>query len=459
MGAIVNDLIDRVGIENVPAILDKIKEFGFRYATFSGVTWGLNDVVIPEGKQNVLDASRKQADEVESQYAEGLLSEDERKRKIIETWQDAKNQIEKLIPASLNENGSVHDMVMSGARGSLSQITQMAGMKGLITNTAGETIEFPILSCSKEGLTPIEYFITTHGSRKGLTDTALNTAKAGYLTRKLFVVAQDTMIIEEDCGTKDGIWIDRDSGNGVAISLAKVAKGRVVAADITNENDKVIFKRGTLLTKNDAQKIEDLGIKKVYVRSPMTCRTVGGVCSQCYGYDLGFNRLIDIGEAVGTIAAQAIGEPGTQLTMRTFHSGGTAQIGGDITQGLPRVEEIFEKRAPKNPAAVAHVDGVVGEIVDTGKEKTITLIPETGEKTKTKSKKKGDTDYSVSYNRVITVKVGEVVKRGDVMTDGSVDIDELFKYGDTSGPKNTSRLRFPSSTNSKANRFPESTSK
>jgi len=264
-----------------------------------------------------------------------------------------------------------------------------------------------------------------------LTDTALNTAKAGYLTRKLFVVAQDTMIIEEDCGTKDGIWIDRDSGNGVAISLARVAKGRVVAADITNENGKVIFKRGTLLTKNDAQKIEDLGIKKVYVRSPMTCKTVGGICSQCYGYDLGFNRLIDIGEAVGTIAAQAIGEPGTQLTMRTFHSGGTAQIGGDITQGLPRVEEIFEKRAPKNPAAVAHVDGVVGEIIDTGKEKTITLIPETGEKakTKTKSKKKGDTDYSVSYNRVITVKVGEAVKRGDVMTDGSVDIDELFKYG------------------------------
>ena len=429
MGAIVNDLIDKIGIDNVPAVLDKIKEFGFRYATFSGVTWGINDVVIPEAKNTVISASRKQAEEIGVQFSEGLFSEDERKRKIIETWQDAKNKIEKLIPASLNENGPVHDMVMSGARGSLSQITQMAGMKGLITNTAGNTIEFPILSCSKEGLTPIEYFITTHGSRKGLTDTALNTAKAGYLTRKLFVVAQDTMIAEEDCGTKEGIWLDRDNGSGVTVSLARVAKGRVVAEDVTDSAGKVIFKRGTLLTKNDAQKVEDLGIKRVFVRSPMTCKTVGGVCSQCYGYDLGFNKLIDIGEAVGTIAAQAIGEPGTQLTMRTFHSGGTAQVGGDITQGLPRVEEIFEKRAPKNPAAVAHVDGIVGEITDSGKEKMITIIPELGEKTKSKSKKKGDTDYPVSYNRVISVKVGDAVKRGDVMTDGSVDIDELFKYG------------------------------
>jgi DNA-directed RNA polymerase subunit beta' len=425
MGQIVNDLIDRYGIENIPQIMDRIKEFGFKYATYSGVTWGIDDVQIPAGRAAVLAESHKMADAALEQYNEGLLSSDERKRKMIEIWQDAKAQIEKLIPATLDKNGSVHDMVMSGARGSLAQIVQMAGMKGLITNTQGETIEFPILSCSKEGLTPIEYFITTHGSRKGLTDTALNTAKAGYLTRKLFVVAQDTMISEEDCNTKDGIWVKKDAGNGLEIPISKNIKGRTLAADVSDKDGNVLFKRNHLLTKDEAVKIEDANIVEVYVRSPMTCRAINGICSHCYGFDLGKNKLIEVGEAVGTVAGQAIGEPGTQLTMRTFHTGGTAQIGGDITQGLPRVEEVFEKRSPKNPAVVIRIDGMVSEITDNGKEKVIIITPETP----TKSKKKADTEYSVSYNRVLFVKIGDTVKKGEIITDGSADIDEVFKYG------------------------------
>ena len=351
---------------------------------------------------------------------------------MIEIWQGAKGKIEKLIPETLDKNGSVHDMVMSGARGSLAQIVQMAGMKGLITNTAGDTIEFPILSCSKEGLTPIEYFITTHGSRKGLTDTALNTAKAGYLTRKLFVVAQDTMIGEEDCGTKDCIWVKRDSGNGLEVPLSKTIKGRIAADDIVTANGKTLFKKGHLLTKDDAVKVEEAGITETYVRSPMTCRSVVGICAHCYGHDLGRNKMVEVGEAVGTVAAQAIGEPGTQLTMRTFHTGGTAQIGGDITQGLPRVEEVFEKRSPKNPATLVRVDGVISEIQDTGKEKIVTVLPDVA----SKSKKKGETEYTVNYNRIILVKVGDKVKKGDIITDGSADIDEVFTYGGREAAQN-----------------------
>ncbi|MES2436712.1 MAG: DNA-directed RNA polymerase subunit beta' [Patescibacteria group bacterium] len=432
MQAIVTDLIDIYGIENVPAILDRVKEFGFKYATHSGTTWGIDDVVIPKGKPKVIEAARARADVVLSQYNDGLLSQEERARMMIEIWQDAKGQIEKLIPESLDPNGSVSDMVMSGARGSLAQIVQMAGMKGLITNTAGETIEFPIISNSKEGLTPIEYFITTHGSRKGLTDTALNTAKAGYLTRKLFVVAQDTMISEEDCGTKKGINVRKDSGSGLEVPVSKIIRGRTLALDAVTASGEVLFKRGHLLTKDESMKIEEAGIQEVCVRSPMTCESASGICAHCYGNDLGKNKLIEIGEAVGTVAGQAIGEPGTQLTMRTFHSGGTAQIGGDITQGLPRVEEVFEKRSPKNPAVVIHADGLVAEIKDTGKEKIITILPDEGEKPKaktTKTKKKNDNEYSVSYNRVILVKAGDKVKKGQIVTDGSADIDELFKYG------------------------------
>lgn len=428
MTALIDDLINRYGIGEVPTIMDRIKAFGFKYATYSGITWGIDDVVVPPGKASVIEEAKGNSEKVYKQWQEGLLSEDERLRKNVEIWHGAKAQVEKLIPASMDPNGSVHDMIYSGARGSFSQITQMAGMKGLIQNTAGETIEFPILSCMKEGLTPIEYFITTHGSRKGLTDTALNTAKAGYLTRKLFVVAQDVMVTEEDCGTKEGIVVTTTSASGIDVQISKNIRGRFLSADVVDVGGQVLFKKGYLLTKLDAIKVQESGVKEVFVRSPLTCKSVSGICQHCYGLDLGKHEVVGLGEAVGTVAAQAIGEPGTQLTMRTFHTGGVSSIGGDITQGLPRVEELFEKRAPKSPAVVARVDGVISDVRDTGKEKVITILPDIADKAKT-TKKKNESEYVTSYNRIPLVKIGDRVKKGDVLTDGAVDIDELFKYG------------------------------
>jgi len=426
LGATVDSLMTIYGVNEVPPILDAIKAFGFKYATQSGTTWGINDVVIPEAKKEIIANGKEKADRVTQQFNEGLLTEEERIRKHIEIWQHAKGEVEKAIPAVLDKGGSVYDMVTSGARGSYKQIVQMAGMKGLISSVSGETIEFPILSCSKEGLTPIEYFITTHGSRKGLTDTALNTAKAGYLTRKLFVVAQDVVVSEDDCGTKDSIIIHKQTASGMAIPLSKNIRGRVIAESIKDSNDKVIFEKGHLLSKADSVVVEEAGVTKVAVRSPLSCKTIRGVCAQCYGLDLGKNKLVDLGEAVGTVAAQAIGEPGTQLTMRTFHAGGTASQAGDITAGLPRVEEIFEKRHPKNPAVVASVDGMVTDVKEIGKEKVIRVLPEIEDKGK---KKAAEVEYTFPYRRTILVRVGDKVKKGDLLTDGSADIDEVYEFG------------------------------
>ena len=427
IAAIIDDMITLHSAEHVAPILDRIKTFGFAYATHSGTTWGIDDIMIPPAKYDIIKKGKEHADRVTHQFNDGLLTEEERIRKHIEIWQHAKGEVEKTIPASLDKNGSVYDMVNSGARGSLSQITIMAGMKGLIASVSGDTIEFPILSCAKEGLTPIEYFITTHGSRKGLTDTALNTAKAGYLTRKLFVVAQDVVVSEDDCGTKESIIIRKQTASGMAIPLSKNIRGRVLADVIKNADGKVLFEKGHLLSKSDAAAVEEAGVTQVAVRSPLSCKTVRGVCSQCYGLDLGKNKLVDLGEAVGTVAAQAIGEPGTQLTMRTFHAGGAASQGGDITQGLPRVEEIFEKRRPKNPAVVATVDGMITEVKDLGKEKVIMLLPEVED---SKGKKKGAAiEYTFPYRRTVLVHVGDKVKKGDLLTDGSADIDEVFAFG------------------------------
>jgi DNA-directed RNA polymerase subunit beta' len=426
LSAVVEDLMAKYGIENIPEIMDRIKTFGFRYATYSGVTWGIDDILVPNQKWSVIEKAKVRSDEVTKQFEEGLLSEEERARKNIEIWHETKNEVEHLIPDSLDINGSVFDLWKSGARGSLSQITQMVGMKGLIANTAGETIEFPILSSMKEGLTPIEYFITTHGSRKGLTDTALNTAKAGYLTRRLFDVAQDAIVSEEDCGTKDFITITNKSLTGIEVMISKVIRGRVLAEDIIL-GDKILFKKGHLLTKTDALAVEKAGVTEVRVRSPLTCKSHRSICSLCYGFDLGKDRLVEVGEAVGTVAAQAIGEPGTQLTMRTFHAGGTASVGGDITQGLPRVEEIFEKRSPKNPALISKTDGLVTEVRDLGHEKVIVVLPEVTDKKNQKDKKES-LEYTALAGRTPLVKVGDRVKKGDFLTDGSADIDELFKY-------------------------------
>jgi DNA-directed RNA polymerase subunit beta' len=422
MGDVVDDLINKYGIDNVAVIFDKIKNFGFNYATQSGITWSIDDIQIPEDKHKVITDSTEKVKEIERQYNEGFLSDDERYRKIIEIWHGTKNDIEKMIPDSLDTMGSVYDMWKSGARGSISQITQMAGMKGLIQNSKGETIEYPVLSSSKEGLTPIEYFTTTHGSRKGMTDTALNTARAGYMTRKLFSVAQDVVISEKDCKTTKHVIINKISDTGIEDSIGKKIRGRVLAKDIVDNDGKTLFKKNTDVTKDIASEIEDAGIEEVAVFSPLTCSSKTGICAKCYGLDMGKNKPVDLGEAVGTVAAQAIGEPGTQLTMRTFHAGGTASVGGDITQGLPRVEELFERRKPSSPAVIARIDGIISEIITEGKDKTIIISPAV----KTTAKK--SLEYVFSSFRTTLVKVGDEVKKGQFLTDGSADLSELFKY-------------------------------
>jgi len=424
VGAMIDDLISRYGIESIPSIMDKIKEFGFHYATISGTTWSIEEVVVPKNKYEIIDRAKVKVASVQEQYDAGLLSYNEKKVKNIEIWTATKDEVEKAIQESMDKTGSVYDLVKSGARGSMGQLTQMAGMKGLIVNTAGETIDFPIISSNKEGLTPIEYFITTHGARKGMADTALNTAKAGYLTRKLFDVAQDCLITEDDCGSRESVKLSKITSSGIEVSIAKIAKGRFLAEDVKDKDGNVLFKRNHFLSREDAAKIEAAGISEISVRSPLTCKTLDGICVHCYGSDLGKNKIIELGEAVGTVAAQAIGEPGTQLTMRTFHAGGTASVGGDITSGLPRVEEVFENRPPKNPAMVSKVGGIVSEIKVDGKEKLIIILPEEGEKSKTKA----NIEYPVNYHRVVLVKVGDKVNKGDLLTDGSVDLDELFKY-------------------------------
>ena len=421
---LVDDLIDKYGLDGIPKIIDKIKGFGFKYATHAGITWSIDDVRIPEGKQDLIAKGKEAEAQIVDQYNNGLLSTEERKRKVIEIWHGTKTDIEQIIPDSIPENGSVYDMWKSGARGSIGNITQMAGMKGLISNPRGETIDFPIIASMKEGLTPIEYFITTHGARKGLADTALQTAKAGYLTRRLFDVAQDAIVVEGDCGTKEGTEISRTSASGIEVSFAKNVKGRILAAD-AKDGDTVVFKKGHFLTQEDAEHLESTNCELVIVRSPMTCKSLHGICQKCYGVDLTTNKLVDLGEAVGTVAAQAIGEPGTQLTMRTFHAGGTASVGGDITQGLPRVEEIFEKRIPKSAAVIARLSGVITEIRQEEKEKVLILTPDKGQ---TKSTSKKLTEYPVSPRRMIMVKEGDRVEKGQFLTDGSADLKELFKF-------------------------------
>lgn len=425
--AIILDVIDHQGSDAVAPIVDKIKSFGFLYATKSGVTWGIDDVKVPAGKPAILDKANAEEVNVREHYNEGLLSLDERKRMIIGIWHKAKSELEGILPETLDQQGSVYDMWKSGARGSMGQIAQMAGMKGLIANAKGETIEFPVKSSMKEGLSPIEYFITTHGSRKGLADTALQTAKAGYLTRRLFVVAQDAIVIEEDCGTKRGTTIGRVSASGIPVPFARSIRGRILVTDAATKDGTVLFKKAHLLSRADAQKIELSDIQTVEVRSPMACKTLGGVCRHCYGIDLTTNKMVEIGEAVGTVAAQAIGEPGTQLTMNTKHAGGTASVGGDVTQGLPRVEEIFEKRQPKIPAVVSTCVGLVVEIRNEGKEKIIVVAPDMT--AKGAPKKKDNIEYAVHWRRTVSVVAGETVASGQLLTDGSAHLPDVFKYG------------------------------
>ena len=420
MSLLVDELIMHYGIDETPKVLDKIKDFGYKYATYSGVTWGIDNVTVPEGKAAVVKSFRKEEELVREQFSEGLLSSDEQNQKVIEIWEHAKKEIEKIIPATLDSKSSTYDLITSGARGNMGSLVQMCGMKGLIVNTSGATLDFPIIPSYIEGLSPLEYFITTHGSRKGAADTALNTAKAGYLTRRLVDVAQDVVVTAEDCGTKEGKKIVAVDG-----VFAKYILGRILLADIKNKEGNVVFKKGALIMKEDSIALEKMGVTEAYVRTPLSCETTHGICRMCYGLDLGRNCMIGLGQAVGIIAAQAIGEPGTQLTLRTFHAGGVATV--DITTGLPRVEEIFERRIPKNPAIVSMTDGEVIDITDNGKQKVVKVLSDlSSAKTTSKS---NEVEYTIPFRRQSLVKVGSKVKKGELITDGSADINEIVKYG------------------------------
>jgi len=410
MAGVVDSLIAKYGVDLVAPMLDRIKDFGYKYATRSGTTWSIDNVIVPKEKPAIIAKYKQLEADIRSQFEEGLLSEDERYEKVISNWNKAKNEIEKILPDTIEKHGSVYDMVISGARGSMSNVTQMAGMKGLIQNTTGRTIDFPIIPSFKEGLSPLEYFITTHGSRKGLADTALNTARAGYLTRRLVDVSQDIVITEEDCGTKGAKRMTPEVISGLEIPLSKSIRGRVLAKDLVTESGEVLFKRGHLLGKDDVALVEEKGVKEAYVRTPMICKTIYGICRQCYGLDLGRNHLVNRGEAVGIVAAQAIGEPGTQLTLRTF--------------GLPRVEEVFECRIVKNPAAVNKYAGTVSEIKDNAGEKTIVVLSN-----KDSDAKKDSVEYTAGPRRVPIVKVGQEVAKGELLTDGSANVEEVYEYG------------------------------
>ncbi|MDD4983200.1 MAG: DNA-directed RNA polymerase subunit beta' [Candidatus Portnoybacteria bacterium] len=438
LNSLVAEIIDKCGIKKAAEILDKIKQMGFEYSTKSGISWGLDDLKVPKEKKLLLENTEKEVETIHKQYLEGLLSREERRARIIETWFTAIDSIGKLVVKELDPSGPVHLMVDSGARGSWGQISQLMGMRGLMVSPAGDIIELPVKSSLKEGLNVLEYFISTHGARKGSSDTALRTATAGYLTRRLVDVSQDVVISEVDCGDKDGINIYREDGKELGRSLASRIVGRVSAQEIKS-GDEVIVKKNTLIDKYAAKKIDALGLETVRVRSVITCQSRQGICQMCYGYDLGRNQLVKLGEAVGIVTAQAIGEPGTQLTMRTFHTGGVAAA-GDITQGLPRVQEIFECQVPKGKALVSEIDGKVVEIKEAGSNRIIKIkgvnLPKKEDPAKKGSKKKAakienfeeqEKEYSVPLRTALWVNEGDTVTKGQQLNEGHVDLKELFK--------------------------------
>ena len=435
----VAELIDKCGVKKTAVILDKIKEIGFEYATESGISWGMDDLRVPEKKKELLAEAEKEIETIHNQYLDGLLSREERRARIIETWFSVVDRVGKLVVEELPKHGPVFCMADSGARGSWVQIFQMMGMKGLMTNPAGEIIELPVKSSFKEGFNVLEYFISTHGARKGSVDTALRTATAGYLTRRLVDVAQDMVVNEVDCGDQEGINIYREDGKEMGRSFASRIVGRVALEEVKSGDEKIV-KKNTLIDKGAAKKIDALGLAKLRVRSVITCKAYHGVCQMCYGYDLGRNQLVKMGEAVGIVTAQAIGEPGTQLTMRTFHTGGVAG-GGDITQGLPRVQEIFECQPPKTRAAVSEIDGKVSGIKDSNDARVITVMGDgkvvaqktkaaIGKKRKVKAKEEGGLEareYAISMRSALWVKDGDSVSRGQQLSEGHIDLKDLFR--------------------------------
>ena len=420
LGTIIAKCIDKHGLNRSAELLDYIKALGYKYATKGAFTVSVHDVAVPKAKKKILADSEKQVEEVWKQYKRGLITEDERYSSIIKIWEKATNDVTDAMKDNFDELNPIYMMAQSGARGNMNQLRQIAGMRGLMANTSGKAVEIPIRSCFREGLDVLEYFISSHGARKGLADTALRTADSGYLTRRLVDVAQDIIVREHDCGTTEGIEIeDIKDGNQIIEKLHERLIGRYALHDIVNPTTgELIVDNDTLITPDIADKIINAGINKVEVRSVLECKTKHGVCAKCYGMGLATRKEVNIGEAVGIIAAQSIGEPGTQLTMRTFHTGGVA--GGDITQGLPRVEELFEARKPKGLAVISEIDGTV-KIEEVKKRKEVTVTSKDNSKT-----------YVISFGSKLKVKEEDQIKAGDPITEGSINPNEIL---DIKGPE------------------------
>ena len=437
---VVSLIIKRDGIDKSPDILDRIKQFGFEYATKSGISWGMDDLRVPEEKTELIKASANEVDTIDGQYQAGLLTDHERYERVVEVWRATMDKLKAAVPKTLDPKSGPAMMITSKARGTIENFFSMSGMKGLVRNPSGRIIELPIISSYKEGLNVLEYFIATHGARKGTADTALRTAHAGYLTRRLVDVSQDLVITEADCKTKKGFSVTRKDSEEINRAMALRVFSRVLAEDVKDAKGKVVAKTGDYIDEDRAKAIDASGAASVVVRSPITCRAHRGICQKCYGYDLGKNVPVGLGEAVGIVAAQAIGEPGTQLTMRTFHVGGVVGA-GDITLGLPRVDEVFEARPPHGKAVVSDVSGVVEDITEVGREKVVRIgvVPE--EELGKKKSKKGPAlqdvkEFRVPSNVSLLVNKGDSLKRGAILTEGHADLKELFKYAGTSTTQN-----------------------
>ena len=495
-----NRIIDRSGLKHIVSeccrilknedtarVLDSIKQLGFHYATKSGITIAMNDIEVPESKAKMLEEAEERISIIDNQYNRGLITEGERYNSVVGVWMETMDRITSTISDTLDRYGGIYMMATSGAKGNISQITQMAGMRGLMTDPSGKIIDFPIKSSLREGHTVLEYFISTHGARKGLADTALRTSDSGYLTRRLIDVAQDVIVFEEDCGTVDGIWVSEPKEKTLLPSFTERTSGRMAASQIVHpKTGEVIVDRNEEIDEQKAAEIIDAGVNRVHIRSPLSCQSKRGTCQMCYGRDLSHGRLVELHTAAGIIAAQSIGEPGTQLTLRTFHTGGVAGL--DITSGLPRVEELFEARAPKGQAIISEIDGLAevvqdeegrrikitssetyrdeyalparwqvmvndGQRVDIG---TVLATPTAAKKTKGKTKeisketpsivahiagevsvKKGqlfisyedreEREYAIPTTAGIRVQSGEEIHAGQQLTDGSVNPQDILR--------------------------------
>lgn len=425
LGLIIARCFETYHTTQTSMILDKIKQLGFTYSTRSGVTVAVSDVIVPEEKATILKESEAKVDVVANQYRRGLITNDERYDRVIEIWSKTKDDLTNVLLKSMDRFNSIMLMVDSKARGNKSQITQLGGMRGLMATPSGRIFELPIKANFREGLTVLEYFISTHGARKGLADTALRTADSGYLTRRLVDVAQDVIVREEDCGTDKGFTVSRiQDGKEVIEDLYDRIEGRYSFETVRHpETKEIIVHRNDLIDSDKAEEIVNAGVTKLQIRSVLSCRARHGVCKKCYGRNLATGKFVEIGEAVGIIAAQSIGEPGTQLTMRTFHTGGVA--GDDITQGLPRIQELFEARNPKGQATISEIDGVIKEIRETKDRREIEVQGEAESKT-----------YSITYGSRLRVSEGQEIEAGDELTDGSIDPKEMLRIKGIRGVQN-----------------------